>query len=133
GGAGRGGGGRAGRGGDGARPGAGAGPPGGGGGGRPGRGGAVADTVAVAAGGGRLGGRRGPDPRFRAGHAGHRMTAGGDLSERVLVVRCPGWPVIGRGPGRGGDVAAPGGGAGRDTEAGAPEFGQVVSVVEGFC
>jgi len=61
------------------------------------------------------------------------MTAGGDLSERVLVVRCPGWPVMGREPGHAGDGAAPGGGAVRDTEPGAPEFGQVVSVVEGFC
>src|SRR5262249_60080816 len=46
---------------------------------------------------------------------------------------CPGWPVMGREPGQAGDGAAPGGGAVRDTEPGAPEFGQVVSVVEGFC
>src|SRR5215470_13163188 len=120
-------------GGDRGRPRAAARPPGAGGGGRPGRGGAIADTVAVAAGGGRLGGNRGPDPRFRAGHAGHRMTAGGDLPERVLVVRCPGWPDAGWEPGQAGDGAAPGGEAVRDTGPEAPEFVQVVSVVEGFC
>ena len=43
------------------------------------------------------------------------MTAGGDLPERVLVVWCPGWPEAGQRAHR------------------APEFGQVVSVVEGFC
>ncbi|HEX7267986.1 MAG TPA: hypothetical protein VF256_11235, partial [Streptosporangiaceae bacterium] len=61
------------------------------------------------------------------------MTAAGDLPERVLVVRCPGWPAVGREPGAAGGEAAPGGGAVRDTGPGAPEFGQVVSVVEGFC
>jgi protein ImuB len=43
------------------------------------------------------------------------MTAGGGLPERVLVVWCPGWP-----------------GAGQQAH-GAPDFGPVVSVVEGFC
>ena len=61
------------------------------------------------------------------------MTAGGDLPERVLVVRCPGWPDAGREPGQAGDGAAPGGEAVRDTGPEAPEFVQVVSVVEGFC
>jgi protein ImuB len=40
------------------------------------------------------------------------MTAGVDLPERVLVVRCPAWP---------------------GEEHPAPEFGPVASVVEGFC
>ncbi|HEV8278928.1 MAG TPA: DNA polymerase Y family protein [Streptosporangiaceae bacterium] len=61
------------------------------------------------------------------------MTAGGDLPERVLVVRCPDWPAAGREPGAAGGEAAPGSGAVRDTGPGAAEFGQVVSVVEGFC
>jgi protein ImuB len=46
------------------------------------------------------------------------MTAGGDLPERVLVIWCPGWPEAGQEMG---------------TAHRAPEFGQVVSVVEGFC
>jgi protein ImuB len=61
------------------------------------------------------------------------MTAAGDLPERVLVVRCPGWPAVGREPGAAGGEAAPGSGEVWDTGPGAPEFGQVVSVVEGFC
>jgi protein ImuB len=61
------------------------------------------------------------------------MTADGDLPERVLVVRCPGWPAVGREPGTAGGKAAPGSGAVRDTGPETPEFGQVVSVVEGFC
>jgi len=43
------------------------------------------------------------------------MTAGGDLPERVLVVWCPGWL-----------------GTGQQAH-GEPDFGPVVSVVEGFC
>jgi protein ImuB len=61
------------------------------------------------------------------------MTAAGDLPERVLVVRCPGRPTVGREPGAAGGEAAPGSGEVWDTGPGAPEFGQVVSVVEGFC
>ena len=61
------------------------------------------------------------------------MTAAGDLPERVLVVRCPGWPAVGREPETVGGEAAPGSGEVRDTGPQAPEFGQVVSVVEGFC
>jgi protein ImuB len=61
------------------------------------------------------------------------MTAGGDLPERVLVVRCPDWPSPGREPGAAGGEAAQGSGTARDPGPGAPEFGQVVSVVEGFC
>ncbi len=61
------------------------------------------------------------------------MTAAGDLPERVLVVRCPGWPAAGREPGTAGGEAAPGIGEVRDNGPGPPEFGQVVSVVEGFC
>ena len=61
------------------------------------------------------------------------MTAAGDLPERVLVVRCPGWPAVGREPGAAGGETAPGSGEVWDTGPGAPEFGQVVSVVEGFC
>src|SRR5215813_4867516 len=99
-------------GGDRNRPRAAACPAGAGGGGWPGRGGAVAGPVAVAAGAGWLGGHRGPGHHFRAGHAEHRMTAGVDLPERVLVVRCPAWP--------GGEHPA-------------PDFGAVASVVEGFC
>jgi len=64
------------------------------------------------------------------------MTAGGDLPERVLAVWCPGWPAAGQETGTAGDDAGPGGGAapGAGQRAHrAPEFGQVVSVVEGFC
>ncbi len=64
------------------------------------------------------------------------MTAGGELPERVLVVWCPGWPEPGQETGAAGDDAGPGGGAapGAGQRAHrAPEFGQVVSVVEGFC
>jgi protein ImuB len=67
------------------------------------------------------------------------MTAGGDLPERVLVVWCPGWPEEGQETGAAEDDAGPGDGAGPDggTAPGAgqraPEFGRVVSVVEGFC
>jgi protein ImuB len=48
------------------------------------------------------------------------VTAGGRPPERVLVVWCPDWP--------GGD-----GGTEPDAARRAPEFGPVVSVVEGFC
>ncbi|HSS91776.1 MAG TPA: hypothetical protein VLL69_20875, partial [Streptosporangiaceae bacterium] len=48
------------------------------------------------------------------------MTAGGRPPERVLVVWCPDWPD--------GD-----GGTEPDAAHRAPEFGPVVSVVEGFC
>jgi protein ImuB len=66
------------------------------------------------------------------------MTAGGDLPERVLVVWCPGWPEAGLETGAAGDDAGPGddvgpGGAAPGAGQRAPEFGQVVSVVEGFC
>jgi protein ImuB len=86
------------------------------------------------------------------------MTAAGDQPERVLVVRCPDWPVTdpddgtdrgegaapgeGAGPGEGaarGDGALPGeratqgDGAVPDAGRRAAEFGRVVSVVEGFC
>src|SRR6266487_4310866 len=106
---------------------------GGAGGGRPGRGGAVTDAVAVAAGPGRLGGCRGSAHHPGAGHAGYRMTAGGELPERVLVVRCPGWPEAGRETGAADDDAGPGGGAAPGAGQRAPDFGQVVSVVEEFC
>src|SRR5215831_766469 len=99
-------------GGDRNRPRAAACPAGAGGGGWPGRGGAVAGPVAVAAGAGWLGGHRGPGHHFRAGHAEHRMTAGVDLPDRVLVVWCPAWP---------------------GEEHPAADFGPVASVVEGFC
>ena len=64
------------------------------------------------------------------------MTAGGDPPERVLAVWCPGWPEAGRETGTAVDDAGPDGGAAlgaRQGARGAPEFGQVVSVVEGFC
>jgi protein ImuB len=64
------------------------------------------------------------------------MTAGGELPERVLVVWCPGWPEAGQETGAAGDDAGPGGGAapGAGQRAHrAPDFGQVVSVVEEFC
>ncbi|MGN6177208.1 MAG: DNA polymerase Y family protein [Streptosporangiaceae bacterium] len=61
------------------------------------------------------------------------MTAAGGLPERVLVVRYPGWPAVGREPEAADGEAAPGSGEVRDTGPGALEFGQVVSVVEGFC
>ena len=66
------------------------------------------------------------------------MTAGGDLPERVLVVWCPGWPEAGQETGTAGDDAGPGDDAGGRRPAPgagqrAPEFGQVVSVVEEFC
>jgi len=61
------------------------------------------------------------------------MTAGGDLPERVLVVWCPGWPEVGQETGPAGDDAGPDDGAAPDAGQRAPEFGQVVSVVEGFC
>jgi protein ImuB len=60
------------------------------------------------------------------------MTAGEGLPERVLVVWCPGWPDAGRDTGTAGNDAGPGGGAGQRAHR-APEFGPVVSVVEGFC
>jgi protein ImuB len=64
------------------------------------------------------------------------MTAGGELPERVLVVWCPGWPEAGQETGAAGDDAGPGGGeapgAGQRAHR-APDFGQVVSVVEEFC
>src|SRR5215831_13619291 len=120
-------------GGDRDRPRAAARPAGAGGGGRPGRGGAVTYAVAVAAGPGRLGERRGSAHHPGAGHAGHRMTAGGDLPERVLVVWCPGWPEAGQETGTAGDDAGPDDGAAPGAGQRAPEFGQVVSVVEGFC
>ena len=123
-------------GGDRARPRAAAGPAGAGGGGRPGRGGAAADAVAVAAGAGRLGGFRGPEltapaPDMRD----DRVTAGG---------ACPNgcWSSVsrlaGRGPGNGrrndaGHGRWDGAGRGDSRAHRAPEFGPVVSVVEGFC
>jgi protein ImuB len=64
------------------------------------------------------------------------MTAGRDLPERVLVIWCPVWPqapeagAAGNGTARGGADGARD--AGRRPRR-APEFGQVVSVVEGFC
>jgi len=64
------------------------------------------------------------------------MTAGEGLPERVLAIWCPGWPDAGRETGTAGNDAGPGGGAapGAGQRAHrAPEFGQVVSVVEGFC
>ena len=64
------------------------------------------------------------------------MTAGGDSPERVLAVWCPGWPEAGQETGTAGDDAGPDGGAAPGAGQGArraPEFGQVVSVVEGFC
>jgi protein ImuB len=61
------------------------------------------------------------------------MTAGGGLPERVLVVWCPGWPEAGQEAGTAGDDAGPGGGAAPATGRRAPDFGPVVSVVEGFC
>src|SRR5262249_35728262 len=79
--------------------------------GRPARGGAGTGAVAVAACARRLGGRRGSARRPGAGHAGYRMTAGGGLPERVLVVWCPGWPEAGQEAGTAGDDAGPGGGA----------------------
>src|SRR5215470_5788151 len=120
-------------GGDRDRPRAAARPAGAGGGGRPGHGGAVTGAVAVAACAGRLGGRRGSAHHPGAGHAGYRMTAGGSLPERVLVVWCPGWPEAGQEAGTAGDDAGPGGGAAPGAGQRAPEFGPVVSVVEGFC
>ena len=64
------------------------------------------------------------------------MTAGGDPPERVLAVWCPGWPEAGQETGAAGDDAGPDGGAAPGAGPGARralEFGQVVSVVEGFC
>jgi protein ImuB len=64
------------------------------------------------------------------------MTAGGDSPERVLAVWCPGWPEAGQETGTAGDDAGPDGGAAPGAGPGARralEFGQVVSVVEGFC
>ena len=64
------------------------------------------------------------------------MTAGGGLPERVLAVWCPGWPDAGREPGTAGDGGGPDGGAAPGAGQPAhrvPEFGQVVSAVEGFC
>ena len=63
------------------------------------------------------------------------MTAGGGPPERVLVVWCPGWPDAGRETGTAGDGGGPDGGApgaGQPAHR-VPEFGQVVSAVEGFC
>jgi protein ImuB len=64
------------------------------------------------------------------------VTAGGDPPERVLAVWCPGWPEAGQETGTAGDDAGPDEGAGPGAGPGARralEFGQVVSVVEGFC
>jgi protein ImuB len=59
------------------------------------------------------------------------MTVGGGRPERVLVVWCPGWPEAGQETGTAGDDAGLGGGTAPGQRA--PEFGQVVSVVEEFC
>ena len=61
------------------------------------------------------------------------MTAGGGLPERVLAVWCPGWPEAGQETGTAGGDAGPGGRAAPGARRRAPEFGQVVSVVEEFC
>ncbi|HEY7360784.1 MAG TPA: hypothetical protein VH642_08240, partial [Streptosporangiaceae bacterium] len=49
------------------------------------------------------------------------------------AVWCPGWPDAGGETGTAGDDAGPGGGAAPGAGQRAPDFGQVVSVVEGFC
>ena len=56
------------------------------------------------------------------------MTGGGHPAERVLVVRCPDWPAAGPETGPAGN-----GRTEPDAAHRAPEFGPVVSVVEGFC
>jgi protein ImuB len=61
------------------------------------------------------------------------VTAGRRPPERVLVVWCPGWPAAGPETGPAGDGPAGDGGTAPDAGHRAPEFGPVVSVVEGFC
>jgi protein ImuB len=61
------------------------------------------------------------------------VTARGRWPERVLAVWCPGWPEAGQETGTAGGDAGPGGRAAPGTGQRAPEFGQVVSVVEEFC